>query len=91
MPASLPGINPDGAVAACGSEPVTADCGCLQAFLARARDLQSRCCRKRRSRLRKMRFVEKTSKSVLTPEAAVPYKPPIETATPLAAPLTALH
>jgi hypothetical protein len=38
-----------------------------------------------------MRFVEKTSKSVLTPEAAVPYIPPIETATPLAAPLTALH
>ncbi|MFN3673789.1 MAG: hypothetical protein ACK4VM_17930 [Bosea sp. (in: a-proteobacteria)] len=30
--------------------------------------------------------VEKTSKTVLTPESPFPYTPPIETATPLATP-----
>jgi hypothetical protein len=38
-----------------------------------------------------MRSVEKTSKRPLTGKTGSPYKAPIETATPLAAPLTALH
>jgi hypothetical protein len=54
--------------------------------LACARDLQSRMAHKASAPAKKCGPVEKTSKNALTPKGGSAYKPPIETATPLAPP-----
>jgi hypothetical protein len=54
--------------------------------LACARDLQSQLALQGRSSAKKSASVEKTSKNALTPKGGSAYKPPIETATPLAPP-----
>jgi hypothetical protein len=81
MPASPPGINQE-------REGTTALCPANEAVCrrlhVRARDLQSQKARRGRSSAKKCGPVEKTSKNALTPKGGSAYKPPIETATPLA-------
>ena len=58
----------------------------VHALLTCARELQSRFSANSDAGEEKMRSVEKTSKNALTPKRGFAYKPPIETATPLATP-----